>query len=97
MLIIHDANCSIYYCKGFERQRTAKNFFCPSHLSYNLDQKIRQKEKSLHILTRILLTMSGTILHCDAETIMRRYNNVEVSQCVLFYQQKTNKNYFPSG
>ena len=36
------------------------------------------------------------ILYCDAETIMRRYNNVEVSQCVLFDREKTIGNYFPS-
>ena len=36
------------------------------------------------------------ILYCDAETIMRRYNNVKVSQCVLFDQEKTIGNCFPS-
>ena len=36
------------------------------------------------------------ILYCDAKTTMRRYNNVKVSQCVLFDQEKTIGNCFPS-
>ena len=39
--------------------------------------------------------MKKLILYCDAETIMRRYNNVEVSQCVLFDREKTIRNCFP--
>ncbi len=39
----------------------------------------------------------ATILYCDAETIMRRSNNVEVSQCVLFDREKTIGNCFLQG
>ena len=40
--------------------------------------------------------IEAKILYCDAETIMHRYNNVEVSQCVLFDQEKTIGNCFHS-
>ena len=45
--------------KKFERERTANFYFCPSNVSNNLGRKTRWKEKCLHIVTRIPLTMSG--------------------------------------
>ena len=45
--------------KKFERERIANFSFCSSNVSHNLGQKTRWKEKYLHIVTRIQLTMSG--------------------------------------
>ena len=45
--------------KKFERERTANFCFCPLNVSHNLGRKTRWKEKCVHIVTRIPLTMSG--------------------------------------
>ena len=45
--------------KKLEREHTANFCFCPSFVSHNLGRKTRRKEKCLHIVTRIPLTMSG--------------------------------------
>ena len=45
--------------KKFERKRTANFCFCPSHMIHNLGRKTRWKEKCLHVVTRIPLTISG--------------------------------------
>ena len=57
----------------------------------------RNMSKGGFFSTVIIFILSPTMLYCDAETIMRRYNNVEVSQCVLFDREKTIGNCFPSS
>ena len=55
-----------------------------------------KKEDYLDFLTKLFMDnilhflklVCQKILCCDAETIMHRYNNVEVSQCVLFDREK---------
>ena len=47
--------------KKFKRERTANFYFCPSNVSHNLGWKNQMKEKYLHFVTRIPLTILGQI------------------------------------
>ena len=80
------------------KQSQSKSFILTNSL---LDMVAIQKEAknmclALAIEGNFRLVQSKSILYCDAEIIMRRYNNVEVSQCVLFDREKTIGNCFSS-